>query len=289
MGLHVVVGRAEQGQVLEFTRSVVGVVAVAVVGLEAESLATPRDHAGAVPYEQSAQGLLRDIPAGLGDGADIPALFDDELEGGLTEQLDRRLDRDRADALDLTDLPGAGGPPLECFGIDNDHDPGSGRGVGSPARTQQVDEGIEAVGLIGVLALGSCRLEASPGGGFEAGADPGPGHLVTEELAPDSSALDLVPAERAPRVDPGPAGVLAFLDAGGGLHLLGLVRHLLMAGVSLEHLEQGRDRFGVSAGRVGEQAQLGGTERPLAQGIGQLGHRGRPLGRRQLALGHPGR
>ncbi len=69
--------------------------------------------------------------------------------------------------------------------------------------------GVEGFSLPG-------RLPAPPGLGFEAGGDPGPGHLVADERPPDAPLGALVPTEVAALVHPGPPGVLALSTPGGG-------------------------------------------------------------------------
>ena len=85
------------------------------------------------------------------------------------------------------------------------------------ATAQQVDEGVEPMGLQGVAtAVATARpvaggLPAPLGLGFEAGCHPGELHLVAEEPAPDTPVFVLAPAKVAVGVDPGPPQSLALL------------------------------------------------------------------------------
>src|SRR6202167_6299086 len=78
------------------------------------------------------------------------------------------------------------------------------------------------------------RLPQLFGPGVHRGANAGPVHLVAEDLGPHAPRLDLVGAQVAMGVDPGPAQVLGLTAARRRLQAGGGVAELLVRGPLVE-------------------------------------------------------
>ena len=113
-------------EIVELGRSVGAVVHLAVIDFESEALAAARPGAGAVPHDERHIDGAGDVTGGLGHRLDVEAFFDQVAQAAFGEELGGGEDRDRPDALDLTQLVTFGRAPAQGLGVDDDQrlDPG---------------------------------------------------------------------------------------------------------------------------------------------------------------------
>ena len=289
--LHGVVLVAEPDHVVQAGRTTLAVVDLVVVLLETVSFSTAGYGTDAIAHEERGVDPLLDASTGARDGADVHPVADDELEPGLAQKFGRGVDADRSDTVDLTELLVLGRAPAQCFGVDQQDRPG-------PGARSRIRPGIaghdleERVEPVGVQRFAGARARGSPAFlrfRLEARADPGPFHLVAEELATDAAALVLVPAEVPIRMYPGPASPLVLPAPVRGPQTGRRVLELLMAGLFGHQGKEGPGRFGGHRSRVGHDLELRRGETAVVESLGQLGGGRRALGRGQAIFGHTDR
>ena len=156
-----------------------------------------------------------------------------------------------------------------------------------PGAGQELEERVEPVRVEGFSLPG--RLPASPGVGFEARSDPGPGHLVAEERACDAALGTLVPTNVPALLDTGPPGVLALPTPGRGPQAGGGVAQLLVRCTVAGQLEQRAGRTVGDGRRLAHQLELGRREVGLLERTAEGRIGGGPSGRGQTGLGHRSR